>query len=101
MAIVRLPAVLRPLAGGAKTVAIDAADLDALERALRDDYPELASRLLEPSGGFGEFVSVFVDGEDARALAPPVRLTDRSEVSLLPAISGGSSASASSVTPGA
>lgn len=88
MARVRLPTVLRPLAGGAVTIPVRAARLDALPAELRERQPALAERVLA-GDSFSEFVSVFVDGEDARHLAGDVALTDASEVTLLPAISGG------------
>ncbi len=88
MATVRLPAVLRPLANGATRIPADAATLDDLVTELRARYPELAERVCAKNG-FSEFVSVFVDGEDARYLGDDVRLGASSEVTLLPAISGG------------
>ena len=88
MARVRLPAVLRPLAGGAPTIPIASARLDALPAELRERQPKLAERVLA-GDSFSEFVSVFVDGEDVRHLAPDVALGDTTEVTLLPAISGG------------
>ncbi len=91
MAKVRLAAVLRPLAGGATTIPADAATLRDLIGELRARYPALAERVCA-DGAFSEFVSVFVDGEDARHLGDEVTLHASTEVTLLPAISGGSSA---------
>ena len=88
MARVRLPTVLRPLAGGAASIAIDSARLDALPAELRARQPALAERVLA-GDSFSEFVSVFVDGEDARHLGPDAPLGETTEVTLLPAISGG------------
>ncbi|MBM4434029.1 MAG: DUF4395 family protein [Chloroflexi bacterium] len=88
MAKLRLPAVLRSLADGSPVVEVEAADLTSLATELRRRYPALADRVYEGDGSWRDFVSVFVDGEDARFLdrAAPIR----SEVQLLPAISGGS-----------
>ncbi len=88
MAKVRLPTVLRPLAGGAVTIPADALTLRDLVGELVARYPALAERVCA-NGGFSEFVSVFVDGEDARYLGGEVALSATSEVTLLPAISGG------------
>jgi molybdopterin synthase sulfur carrier subunit len=88
MAKVRLPSVLRPLAGGAATIPAEAGTLRDLASELRARYPALAERVCVEDG-FGEFVSVFVDGEDARHLAGEVTLQASTEVTLLPAISGG------------
>lgn len=88
MAKLRLPTVLRPLADGAPAVDVEATDLAALAAELRRRYPALADRVYAADGSWRDFVSVFVDGEDARFLdrAAPIR----AEVQLLPAISGGS-----------
>ena len=87
MAKLRLPTVLRPLADGNAILQVEATDLGSLSAEIRARYPALADRLYEPDGAWRDFVSVFVDGEDARYLdrAAPIR----SEVQLLPAISGG------------
>lgn len=88
MARVRLPTVLRPLAGGATTIPVEARTLGELVAELRARHPTLAGRVCT-DGAFSEFVNVFVDGEDARHLGDAARLTESTEVTLLPAISGG------------
>lgn len=87
MAKLRLPTVLRPLADGSPVVEVEANDLAALESEIRRRYPALAERVYAGDGAWRDFVTVFVDGEDARYLdrAAPIR----TEVQLLPAISGG------------
>jgi molybdopterin synthase sulfur carrier subunit len=89
MAKLRLPTVLRPLADGLAVVDVEAADLSALASEVRRRYPDLAERLYADDGNWREFVTVFVDGEDARYLEPTASLARSSEVQLLPAISGG------------
>lgn len=89
MASVRLPSVLRPLAGGAAIVEVSADSLGGLRESIRSSYPRLAERLYDRDGRVREFVSVFLDGEDARDLGDDRALAERSEVVLLPAISGG------------
>lgn len=89
MAKVRLPTVLRPFAEGAAVIEVLAPTFGALETAIRERYPVLADRIYEGDGRLREFVSVFVDGEDARGLGANAALAERSEVVLLPAISGG------------
>lgn len=87
MAKLRLPTVLRPLADGSPVVELESADLASLRSEIARRYPALAERLYDGDGAWRDFVSVFVDGEDARYLdaAAPIK----SEVQLLPAISGG------------
>ncbi len=90
MATVRLPAVLRPLTGNAAVIDVSASTFGGLREAIRGRYPDLAARLYDGDGRLREFVSVFVEGEDARDLADDAPLAEGSEIVLLPAISGGS-----------
>jgi molybdopterin synthase sulfur carrier subunit len=89
MARIRLPTVLRPLASGAAIVEVPAGSLGSLREGIRSGFPDLAERLYDGDGRVREFVSVFVDGEDARDLGDDHPVAERSEVVLLPAISGG------------
>lgn len=89
MARVRLPTVLRPLAEGRSSIEVAAPTFGALREGIRGAYPALAERLYDGDGRVREFVSVFVEGEDARALPDDAPLGERSDVVLLPAISGG------------
>ncbi|HZP96257.1 MAG TPA: MoaD/ThiS family protein [Candidatus Limnocylindria bacterium] len=85
---IRLPAPLRSTVGGKTTVPIDATDLRSLPDAIARQYPDLASRILS-GGTFGKFVTVFVDGEDARFLSPETSLAAARTIEVLPAVSGG------------
>ena len=87
-AVIRLPTPLRSAVGGQQTIPIEAEDLASLPRVLADRYPDLASRVLR-DGAFGRFVTVFIDGEDARFLPPETPLADVRTIELLPAMSGG------------
>lgn len=89
MARVRLPTVLRPFADGTAVIDVPASTLGELRRSIGDRYPALAQRLYDEDGRVREFVSVFVEGEDARDLGDDAPLAERGEVLLLPAISGG------------
>lgn len=85
---IRVPSPLRAAAGGARTLPLEASSLPELRSALRATYPELAAVVLE-GDAFGTAVTVFVDGEDVRFLAPDADLTGARLVELLPAMSGG------------
>jgi len=87
-AVIRLPSPLRPTVGGQRTVPIEAADLASLPRAIATAYPDLAARILR-DGAFDRFITVFVDGEDARFLPGEHGLAGVREIELLPAVSGG------------
>ncbi|HET8567584.1 MAG TPA: MoaD/ThiS family protein [Candidatus Limnocylindria bacterium] len=84
----RLASPLRPFAGGSPTLPVDATDLASLRTELADRHPDLAARILQ-DGRFGPFVSVFIDGEDARYLPDDADLRGARVVELLPAVSGG------------
>ena len=88
MSVIRIPAPLRSFVEGRTTVPIAATDLRSLPSQIAATYPELAARVVK-DGAFGRFVSVFVDGEDARFLPPETRLEGVNVVELLPAVSGG------------
>ncbi|HUQ42320.1 MAG TPA: MoaD/ThiS family protein [Candidatus Limnocylindrales bacterium] len=88
MTVIRLPAPLRSSVGGVTTIPIEANDLASLPSRIATRYPDLASRVIR-DGAFGRFVTVFIDGEDARFLPPETDLTQVKTVELLPAVSGG------------
>jgi sulfur-carrier protein len=88
--IVRLPAQLRTLVGGAAEIAVEATTvreaIDAVERA----HPGIASRVLDDLGGLRRFVNVFVADEDVRFLQGlDTELRAGQTVSLIPAVAGG------------
>jgi molybdopterin converting factor small subunit len=89
MAQVRIPPVLRPDAGGNRSLSIDAATVrEALDKLVAQ-YPALEARVLE-GDGVPQFLNVFVDGEDIRlgdGLATQVG--DSTTILLLPAVAGG------------
>ena len=89
MAKVKIPSVLRPLSGGAPFLESSADTLSALRTDLAARFPVLAARVYGPDGALQEYVSLFVDGDDARDLPPDAPLRENSEVLLLPAVSGG------------
>ena len=85
---VRLPTPLRSAVGGERTIEFAATDLASLQREIADRFPELGARVLR-DGAFGRFVTVFVDGEDARFLEQNADLSTAKVVEILPAMSGG------------
>lgn len=89
MASVRVPTVLRPHAEGAAIIDVPAGTFGELRAAIGLRYPALAARVYDSDGHVREFISVFIEGEDARGLADDAPLAERSDVVLLPAISGG------------
>jgi len=87
---VQIPSQLRPLAGGAAELALDADDVGALIEALGARHTGLRERLLEPSGEVRRFVRIFVNEEDIRFLEDMrTKLSDGDTVAIVPAIAGG------------
>ena len=87
---VQIPSQLRPLAGGAAELALDADDVGALIEALGAKHTGLRERLLEPSGEVRRFVRIFVNEEDIRFLEDvKTKLSDGDTVAIVPAIAGG------------
>jgi molybdopterin synthase sulfur carrier subunit len=87
---VRIPTQLRPLAGGAGEVAVEATTVGEALKALDAAYPGFAERLFEEGGGLRRFVNVFVGEEDIRfleGLGTPVPAGG--VVSVVPAVAGG------------
>ncbi len=87
---VRIPTVLRPLAGGAPVVDAAGGTLAEVLADLDRRFPGLGERLRGEDGNLHPFVNVFVGDEDARyldGLATPV--ADGVEVSIIPAVAGG------------
>jgi molybdopterin synthase sulfur carrier subunit len=87
---VQIPSQLRPLAGGAAQVAVEAETVGALIEALGARHGGLRERLLEPTGEVRRFVRIFVNEEDIRFLdEQQTRLSDGDTVAIVPAIAGG------------
>ncbi len=89
MAEIRIPPVLRPEAGGERTVAVDAATVRDALRSLVARFPAPEPRVLE-GDGVPSFLNVSVDGEDVRlhdGLDTPAN--DSPTILLLPAVAGG------------
>jgi molybdopterin synthase sulfur carrier subunit len=90
VANVRIPTQLRSLTGDRAEVEVAGATVGEVLTALDAAHPGFGERLFDDQGALRRFVNVFVDDEDLRfleGLATP--LTDRSVVSIVPAVAGG------------
>ncbi len=88
---VNLPTVLRPQAGGAKTVTAGGSTVGEVLAALVETFPGLAGQVVNDDGSLHKFVNVYLNDDDVRylsALDTPVK--DADEISILPAVAGGS-----------
>jgi molybdopterin converting factor small subunit len=81
---------MRPLSGGASTVAVEGASLRDVLAALDAAHPGFTDRLFDADGALHKFDNVFVSDDDVRylqGLDTPVK--DGDTVSLIPAVAGG------------
>jgi molybdopterin converting factor small subunit len=89
MAQIRIPPVLRPEAGGNRTIGVEAGTVREALAALVAQFPSLGPRVLE-GDGVPSFLNVFVDGDDVRLLAGlETEVAEGSTILLLPAVAGG------------
>ena len=92
MTRVRIPPTLRPETGGEREVEASGGTVRDLLDDLMSRFPGLRTQLVEDDE-IAPFVNVYVEGEDVRTrdgLDTPV--DDGSQIILLPAMAGGSSA---------
>ncbi len=86
---VRIPTILRPITGGAKSVEGSGDTLDELLADLDARHAGLRDRLVDDSG-LRRFVNVYLNDEDVRflgGLTAPVK--DGDTITVLPAVAGG------------
>jgi len=99
----RIPAPLRPFTAGRDCIRLEGCPATVAE-ALAELWavcPGVRDRVLLEGGAVRPHVSLFVGTEDVRftgGLATPLR--DGSEIAILPAVSGGRAAEASTPPPG-
>ncbi len=89
---VRIPAPLRKLTADQDVVMSDGSRLSDCIESLEQNYPGLKERLCDEAGEIRRFVNIYVNGEDVRflqGLDTPLKPGD--EVSIVPAVAGGTS----------
>jgi len=87
---VNLPTVLRPHAGGERTVAVEGDTVGQVLTALVAQYPGMTGQVIDDSGSLHKFVNVYLNDDDVRYLSgidTPVAGAD--QLSILPAVAGG------------
>lgn len=88
---VRIPTPLRKLTDGADEVSVSATSVGELIDNLEAAHPGMKERLCDESGEIRRFVNIYVNDEDVRFLkGKDTELNDGDEVSIVPAIAGGS-----------
>lgn len=90
MITLTLPASLRPLADGRKTLQLAAATLDEAFRRLDETAPLIRPQVLDDAGQVRPFVGLFVNGEQVGGLQDgPAPLAPGSQLMLVMAVAGG------------
>ena len=87
---VNLPTVLRPHAGGERTVTVEGATVGQVLSALVTQFPGMSGQVIDDTGALHRFVNVYINDDDVRYLSgvdTPVGASD--ELSILPAVAGG------------
>ena len=88
-----IPTPLRKFTNEVETVEVQGATVGEILNQLERRFPGIQARLCEVNGELRRFINVYVDGEDIRFLdnlQTPVGA--QAEVSIVPAIAGGSAA---------
>ena len=87
---VRLPTILRPLAGGQAQVKANGATIGEVFEDLVKQFPGLSDRLITEDGALHKFVNVYLNDDDVRYLEKlDTKVGDADVVSILPAVAGG------------
>lgn len=85
-----IPTPLRKFTNDAELVEVQGATIGDVFTQLEAAYPGIQARLCETNGELRRFINVYVDGEDIRFLQGlNTGLTDKAEISIVPAIAGG------------
>jgi molybdopterin converting factor small subunit len=90
MPSIRVPSALRTFTGGNADVEVTATTVRDAIADLERRHPGIAARILDGGGAVKPFIRIFVGADDIGGLAGlDTQLTERDEVSIVPAIAGG------------
>jgi sulfur-carrier protein len=90
VAVIRIPPILRPEAGGNRQVDAEGATVREVLQNLVATYPSLRERVFE-GDDLPQFLNVFIDQDDIRLRdGLDTVVPDGATVILLPAVAGGS-----------
>jgi len=88
---VRIPTPLRPMTGGKNVVEIAGNTVSEIIDNLGSAHPGIKERVYDEQGEVRRFINIYVNEEDIRFLTgKDTPLKDGDEVSIIPAIAGGS-----------
>jgi sulfur-carrier protein len=87
---VRIPVQLRALTNGEEMVSASGKSVLEIIEDIEKKYPGVKERICEADGKVRRFVNIFVNEEDIRFLENlQTPISDKDEVSIIPAIAGG------------
>lgn len=88
---IKIPTPLRALTLNKDTISAEGATLQDVVANLERDFPGMRERLCDDTGELRRFVNIYVNGEDVRFLQGlSTTLSEGDEVSIVPAVAGGS-----------
>ncbi|MBU4342424.1 MAG: MoaD/ThiS family protein [Candidatus Omnitrophica bacterium] len=88
---VRIPTPLQKHTNNQGEVSADATNIRNLIETLEKNFPGIKERICDESGNIRRFINIYVNEEDVRFLQKDeTPLKDGDEVSIIPAIAGGS-----------
>lgn len=91
MVKVRIPTPLQKLTNDKEEVELKAASVREMINGLEKQFPGIKARICDDTGNIRRFVNIFLNEEDIRFLnKEETSLKDGDEVSIVPAIAGGS-----------
>lgn len=89
MASIRVPSALRSFTGGASDIEITASTVRDALAELEKKHPGIGAKLMT-DGAVKPFIRIFVGPDDIGELGGlDAKITDRDEISIVPAIAGG------------
>jgi molybdopterin synthase sulfur carrier subunit len=90
MSVVFIPSSLRRYTASQSKVEVSGSNINEMIEDLERQYPGVKSRLCDDSGQIKRYVNVFVNDEEIRSLqGADTPLSERDEVSIVPAMAGG------------
>lgn len=88
---VRIPQPLQKLTGGKDLIDAEGKDIKSLLEDIEKNFPGIRERIYDESGKIRRFINLYVNEEDIRFLqGESTALKAEDEVSIIPAIAGGS-----------
>lgn len=88
-----IPTALRQYTGGQSTLQVDAGTVGAALQQVTTQYADFGQQIFDGEGKLRSFVNIYRNDDDVRYLdGLDTPLSDRDELSIIPAIAGGTGA---------